>query len=83
MPKQLKKQKKKTISVNWFSVQNAAADGPVEIAIYDQIGKDWWDGSGVEAKKFADELKKIPKNPQVGFFSITANEASAIASKSN
>jgi ATP-dependent Clp protease protease subunit len=50
----------------WFSVRNAAkADEPVEILIYDQIGKDWFDDSGVNAKDFAEELKGIPAGRKI------------------
>ena len=49
----------------WFEVKNKADSGPVEILIYDQIGKDWWDGSGVQAKDFAAALKDIPKDKEI------------------
>jgi ATP-dependent Clp endopeptidase proteolytic subunit ClpP len=44
----------------WFTFKNEAAQESAEILIYDQIGKTWWDDSGVGAKDFAAELKKIP-----------------------
>ncbi len=44
---------------NWFSIKAATAVNPVEICIYDQIGKDWWSDDGVEAKGFIEELGKI------------------------
>lgn len=45
---------------NWFTIV-ASADGPAEIQIYEQIGKSFWDNSGVDAKSFADQLKAIPR----------------------
>lgn len=48
----------------WFEVR-AADTGPVEILIYDQIGKDWWTGDGVEAKAFAEALKDIPRSKEI------------------
>lgn len=48
----------------WLKVK-ALDDGVVEILIYDEIGKDWWTGEGLEAKAFADELKKIPKDKEI------------------
>lgn len=50
----------------WFSVNNAAKEAePVEILIFDQIGKDWWTGDGVAAKDFAETLKGIPSNREI------------------
>lgn len=40
-------------------------DGPVEMLIYDQIGRDWFGDSGVQAKDFAEELKKIPTDREI------------------
>lgn len=48
----------------WLKVK-ALDDGAVEMLIYDEIGKDWWTGEGLEAKAFADELKKIPKDREL------------------
>jgi ATP-dependent Clp endopeptidase proteolytic subunit ClpP len=50
---------------DWFTIRNAAGEGPVEILIYDQIGKDWWTGDGIEAAAFAAELKKIPAEREI------------------
>lgn len=51
---------------NWFAIRNAEdTTQPVEILIYDQIGKDWWDGSGMNAKDFADALKPIAKDREI------------------
>ena len=33
---------------SWLSLRDATADEPVQVLIYDQIGKDWWSGGGVE-----------------------------------
>ena len=54
-------------NTTWFSVRNAAREdtGPVEILIYDKIGKDWFDGSGVEAGAFAEALREIPKDRDI------------------
>ena len=51
---------------NWlsFSPRNAASDAAV-IQIFDQIGKDWWDGSGTSAKDFADTLKAVGNGPLI------------------
>lgn len=44
---------------HWLTVRNeAAAD---EIIISGQIGKNWWDDSGVSEKEFRDALDAIPK----------------------
>lgn len=48
----------------WLKVK-ALDDGAVEMLIYDEIGKDWWTGEGLEAKAFADELKKVPKDKEI------------------
>ena len=49
----------------WLTVNNKADTEPVEILIYDQIGKDWFDGSGVQANEFAAALKEIPKDREI------------------
>lgn len=50
----------------WFKIKNQDDPAkPVEILIYDQIGKDWWDDSGVGAKDFAESLKAIPADKQI------------------
>jgi ATP-dependent Clp endopeptidase proteolytic subunit ClpP len=55
----------KTIN-SWLRVvRGEAKNDPVELLIYDQIGKDWWDGSGVQAKDFADVLKEIPRDQEI------------------
>ena len=48
----------------WASIPNRgfsckAKDGKAEILIYEQIGESWWDGSGVGAKRFAEDLKAL------------------------
>lgn len=52
---------------SWFKVKAAASDSePYEILIYGEIGAgDWFTQDGVEAKAFAQELKKIPANRDV------------------
>jgi ATP-dependent protease ClpP protease subunit len=50
----------------WYSIRNAAdASKPLEIYIYDAIGKDIWDGTGVGAEDFANELKQIPSDREI------------------
>lgn len=49
----------------WFEFKAKADTEPVEVLIYDQIGKDWWDGSGVQAGEFAAALKEIPKDKEI------------------
>lgn len=49
----------------WLEINNKAESEPVEILIYDQIGKDWYDGSGVQAKEFAMALSEIPKDREI------------------
>lgn len=48
------------MSQKWLQVIFAKETEPVEILIYDQIGKDWFTNDGIAAKEFADELKAIP-----------------------
>lgn len=43
----------------------AQANGTHEIAIYEQIGADYWSGEGVGAKDFADALKTVPKGTEI------------------
>jgi ATP-dependent Clp endopeptidase proteolytic subunit ClpP len=50
----------------WFSVTASAnQDEPVQLMIYDQIGRDWFDQSGVSAADFARELSAIPMNREI------------------
>lgn len=50
----------------WLEVRNAdKSDEPVEMLIYEQIGKDWWTGEGTNAKTFADALAKIDKGRDI------------------
>lgn len=51
----------------WFTVRNEGAESsdPVEILIYDQIGKDWFSDDGIAAKDFDAALKAIPKDQEV------------------
>lgn len=51
---------------NWFKIVRAAKESdPVEILIYDQIGRDWYDNTGLLAKEFAEALKEIPKDQEI------------------
>jgi ATP-dependent Clp protease, protease subunit len=49
----------------WFEVRDDASKDSTEILIYGEIGKSWWDDSGVSAKEFADELKAIPSTRNI------------------
>ena len=51
---------------NWLSYQpRAAATEPAMIQIFDQIGEDWFGGSGVSAKAFSDALQSVGPGPLV------------------
>ncbi len=51
---------------NWLSYQpRAAATEPAMIQIFDQIGEDWFGGSGVSAKAFSDALQSVGSGPLV------------------
>jgi len=41
----------------WFKIENKADKS--EIWIYEEIGENWWDGSGITAKGFQKELSEI------------------------
>lgn len=52
--------------IGWFTVRNGQSAGePTEILIYDSIGADPWDSSGVNAKDFAATLNSIPKDQPI------------------
>jgi ATP-dependent Clp protease, protease subunit len=42
----------------WYKIQNKT-EKAAEILIYEQIGKSWWDDSGVSAKEFVTDLAKL------------------------
>lgn len=48
----------------WLTVRAQAA-GHVEMLIVGQIGKNWWDDSGVSEKEFTDALAKIPADTRI------------------
>jgi ATP-dependent protease ClpP protease subunit len=51
---------------NWLSYQpRASAMEPAIIQIFDQIGEDWFGGSGVSAKAFSQTLQDIGQGPLV------------------
>ena len=51
---------------NWLSYSpRAAANEPATIQIFDQIGEDWFGGSGVSAKAFSDALQSVGQGPLV------------------
>lgn len=45
-------------SKKYYQIKAKAAD-KAEIMIYEQIGKDYWDDTGVGAKEFAEDLKAL------------------------
>lgn len=47
-----------TIKSKYYRI-TAKANKEAEILIYEQIGKDYWDDSGLGAKEFAEELKAL------------------------
>lgn len=51
-----------TISVKWN--KDAAAE-PVEIMVYDTIGKDPWDGTGITSATFQKALNEAPKDREL------------------
>lgn len=49
---------------NWLSYSpRAAANEPATIQIFDQIGEDWFGGSGLSAKTFSDVLQAVGNGP--------------------
>ena len=51
---------------NWLSYQpRASAMEPATIQIFDQIGEDWFGGSGVSAKAFSQTLQDVGQGPLV------------------
>lgn len=51
---------------SWLSVRNEDDPSkPIELLIYDQIGRDWFDQSGVDAKTFAETLQGIPAHRDI------------------
>jgi ATP-dependent Clp endopeptidase proteolytic subunit ClpP len=54
------------MSEHWLRIQDSGKkDEPAEILIYDQIGTDWYENSGMGAKQFAAALKTIPPGRQI------------------
>lgn len=47
----------------WLTL--AQHDTYAEIIISGQIGKDWWDNSGISAKEYRDALNQIPKGQKI------------------
>lgn len=43
-----------------FNVQATAAPEEVEILVYGDIGRSWWDDEAVEAKQFVEDLQALP-----------------------
>lgn len=43
----------------WFSVVAQSDEGPAQVRIYGQIGKDYYSQDGVDAKEFAEALDKL------------------------
>lgn len=49
----------------WLQVRAATEEQPTEILIYGQIGRDWYDAQGVEAREFLLELNQVPRNQEI------------------
>ncbi len=47
--------------MTWYKIRNAVEgdSSRAEINIFEQIGKDWWDDSGVTAKEFIDDVNAL------------------------
>ena len=45
--------------MKWYNLKHKAAEKRVVVNIHEQIGKNWWDGSGVTAKGFIDEMEAV------------------------
>lgn len=51
---------------NWLSYQpRASASEPATLQIFDQIGEDWFGGSGISAKAFSQALQDVGQGPLV------------------
>jgi len=51
---------------NWLSYSpRASANEPAVLQIFDQIGEDWFGGSGISAKAFSDALQSVGPGPLV------------------
>lgn len=51
---------------NWLSyTPRASANEPAVLQIFDQIGEDWFGGSGLSAKAFSDALQSVGQGPLV------------------
>jgi ATP-dependent protease ClpP protease subunit len=51
---------------NWLSYQpRASASEPATLQIFDQIGEDWFGGSGISAKAFSQALQDVGHGPLV------------------
>ena len=51
---------------NWLSYQpRASVHEPAVLQIFDQIGEDWFGGSGISAKAFSDALQSVGQGPLV------------------
>ena len=51
---------------NWLSYSpRASAMEPATLQIFDQIGEDWFGGSGISAKAFSDALQSVGPGPLV------------------
>jgi ATP-dependent protease ClpP protease subunit len=59
MKKKLFKFANQRLQVQW---NEAVATEPVEILIYDAIGKDPWDGKGMSASDFRNALAQVPRD---------------------
>ena len=48
----------------WLSLALNEVD-PAELIISGQIGKDWWDSSGISGKEFRDAINQVPKGQKI------------------
>ena len=47
--------------MKWYEIKNLS-DNEAEILIYEQIGKSWWDDSGISAKTFVNDIRALAVN---------------------
>lgn len=62
----LKKEWKSQVNAshNWLTLAMNGNE-PAEIVISGQIGKNWWDDSGISSKEFRDALNQIPRGNKI------------------
>lgn len=50
---------------DWFSIKNVAGEGPAEILIYNEIGKDWFTNDGTGAEEFINAASEVDPKRQL------------------